>query len=65
MKRILLLLLSGLLLCSCVAMTEESDHLKQDFLAAESRSPEELALLAKKTVILDADSDLAKILAGG
>ena len=54
MKRILLLLLSGLLLCGCVAMTEESDHLKQDFLAAESRSPEELALLAKKTVILDA-----------
>ena len=54
MKRILLLLLSGLLLCGCVAMTEESDHLKQDFLTAESRSPEELALLAKKTVILDA-----------
>ena len=54
MKRILLLLLSGLLLCGCVAMTEESGHLKQDFLAAESRSPEELALLAKKTVILDA-----------
>lgn len=54
MKRIFLLLLTGLLLCGCMPMGEESDHLKQDFLVAESRSPEELALLAKKTVILDA-----------
>lgn len=54
MRRILLLLLVGLLLCGCMPMAEESDHRKQDFLAAESRSPEELALLAKKTVLLDA-----------
>ena len=54
MRRILLLLLAGLLLCGCMPMAEESDQLKQDFLVAESRTPEELALLAKKTVILDA-----------
>ncbi len=51
MKRLLALLLCGALLALWGCTSE--DNRKQTFLTAESRTPEELALLAEKTVILD------------
>ncbi len=54
MKRFLLaLLLLGVLICGCAPLTEESSDREQSFLGTESRTPEELAILGGKTVILD------------
>ena len=52
MKKLCLILLAGLLLCGCMPDEELPDP-KDLFLEAESRTPEELAVLATKTVILD------------
>jgi len=56
MKRFLTLLvcLALVSLWGCVPPEgKEEESRRQDFLAAESRTPEELAILAEKTVILD------------
>lgn len=53
MKRFLAaVLLLSVFLCGCTLPEEESDP-KQGFLEAGSRTPEELAILAGKTVVID------------
>ena len=54
MKRFLaVVLVLGTLLCGCAPLGEESSDPGQSFLETESRTPEELAILGGKTVILD------------